>query len=341
MIDTIALHYPIELTGETKEQIVNRLKPLSNKVWGIEENSTTLIINNFRLTVFDSYIFVRGSICKYYFGNNLQTLKYTDIIRAIVKLKNDTGLPIHLFNVSRIDVADNIFTDFPVAQYLKIIDGIDRFEEEHYSSKGVFTGKYFNQSSKTVLLYDKYEECKYRKREFDRRNFNNGIIKHINSDMDVDPKLMEYFKKNGKKVFRYEFRLKKYVKKQLKMPLVQLRDLARKTVFKQLLRIWVKNFLRLRANGTVYRLPVNVTSAKMLTDLLLRAGVEYLGGDFAVQKMIRQHRKADKITSVQQTRLKQKLKKVVSSIDLEECQSNTDFQELKSKILQVALSHLK
>jgi hypothetical protein len=79
----------------------------------------------------------------------------------------------------------------------------------------------------------------------------------------------------------------------------------------------------------------------MLLDLLLRAGVEYMGGYFLVLKMIRQHRKAGFITSVQQTRLIKKLKNVMSSIRLEECESINDFQEVKSKILEAALSHLR
>ncbi len=341
MIDTITLHYPLELIGETKEQIVSRLGPFANKQWGIGEAKTTLILNNFGITIFDSHIFIRGSLCKYYYGDNLQTLKYKDVLKAIIRLKCDTGLPVHLFNISRIDVSDNIFTNYPVTQYLRIIEGIDRFEEEHYSSKGVFTGKYFHQSSKTVLLYDKYEECKYRKRAFDKKNFNNGIFKHINSNTDVDPKLTEYFVQNSKKVFRYEFRLRRNLKKQLALSELQLRDLARRSVFKKLVRIWVKNFLRLQTNCKVNKLPENVTSARMLLDLLLRAGVEYMGGYFLVLKMIRQHRKAGIITSVQQTRLIKKLKNVMSSIRLEECDSINDFQEVKSKILEAALSHLR
>src|ERR1700741_5378163 len=98
MIDTISAYQLLFKLGLTKDKVIKLLEPITRKVF-VKDSITTMILGvygiNFSFTVTDTTIRIKGSICKFYNGNNVQTLSYNDLLKAIVKLGQVTRLPVH------------------------------------------------------------------------------------------------------------------------------------------------------------------------------------------------------------------------------------------------------
>lgn len=61
---------------------------------------------------------VKGSLCKYHFGNNFHTLRLPETSTALEKLEDHLEISIKEMRVTRIDFAENLVLDYPVENYL-------------------------------------------------------------------------------------------------------------------------------------------------------------------------------------------------------------------------------
>ena len=96
-----------------------------------------------------------GSLCKWYLGDNLQTLYRRDIKNAIEKLSDTLHLNIGNADITRLDIAQNILLNYPIRLYLKYF-GL-------YAHKLPLTqnlGIYYEHGNETLCFYDKIEEMK-------------------------------------------------------------------------------------------------------------------------------------------------------------------------------------
>ena len=97
---------------------------------------------------------IHGSICKYYHGNNINTLTLKEAQEAFQRISDTLGIPLSLMHVTRMDIAANIEVDQPVQTYLSLLDSVSRYSKRTYEGKGVS----FETKKQKLVFYDKNKE---------------------------------------------------------------------------------------------------------------------------------------------------------------------------------------
>ncbi|WP_242927880.1 phage/plasmid replication domain-containing protein [Pontibacter vulgaris] len=115
-------------------------------------------LGNLALTITERRISIRGSLCKYYYGDNLHPLNLNDTKLAIEKLSDNLLLPIGNAQVSRLDLASNISMQHPVSLYLHYL-GLAKSYTRLENPKSVT----YNKSNLKLSFYDKVAEMKQKK----------------------------------------------------------------------------------------------------------------------------------------------------------------------------------
>lgn len=207
-------------------------------------------------------LFVGGSLCKYYLGDNFQILDRKDTRRAIEKLSDTLHLPMNKAIITRVDVAANFIMRYPPSVYFGYLGDCGATTRLLQPNS-----VYYCQSNKTLAIYDKISEAK----------------KH----REPIPELYE-----GKNVLRYEYRAIKRLPKALQLPEVRAAMLGQRDVYNTLLNRWRDNY------KTINKIPhINIDFSmykgkKGLYRWALLAKIQDVGGQ---SEMIRQIREAQKI----------------------------------------------
>jgi len=181
-------------------------------------------LKNMRVTLNDSSITVKGSLCKYFYGNNIDTLNLTNTREALNQISADLSIDIHKASVSRIDFSTNIVTDFTPTIYYPYLGQLSRFERYEQPNS-----IYYNQKAKSLLFYDKIEEAK-----------NKGMTipkQHI-----------------GDNLLRYELVLNKGISRYLKYNGLYVQDLGSEELFKKLLHIWYGYYQQIQKHSKTIKI---------------------------------------------------------------------------------------
>ena len=116
-------------------------------------------LNGLKITVSRSGVNVKGgSLCKWYLGDNFQSMGRGDVKRAIEKLSDTLHLPIERASVTRLDIAQNIIVKHPTSVYynhLGILAYAKRLEQPD--------GLYYSQKDGQLVFYDKVKEQKIKR----------------------------------------------------------------------------------------------------------------------------------------------------------------------------------
>lgn len=99
-----------------------------------------------------------GSLCKWYLGDNYQTLGRGDTQRAIEKLSDTLHLPISKATVIRMDLAQNFIVQHPPEVYFNHL-GILRYATRLQEPNGI----YYKQAGGRLAFYDKNKEQKQKR----------------------------------------------------------------------------------------------------------------------------------------------------------------------------------
>lgn len=331
MIDTIRAYILLHVLGLTEADIISLLIDRAEYKFTNERGNTVIKGGKalpFNFEISGTKLWIYGSLCKYYHGDNLQTLTYRETCEAIVRLIEDTELPIHLFKVTRLDISINVLLNEPTSNYIKMFEEYNKYKKVNYYEDYEECGVYYKQKKRKTVLYDKYlEHTKNNKKNKKRRN------NTVNIQREIEPVLDEYFEENGKNVFRYEHRILKTVRENFDRDEFLFRDLMRRSVWNQMVRIGYVHFLKLPWRNTISRLPVNVKGTKELERILLRCGVEYMGGIHSVLKMIENGSKNKLYDNYQQPhRLKKKIEEIDCLTDIGVLANKELYLELREKI---------
>ena len=81
------------------------------------------------MTVFlnERSISVQGSLCKYFYGNNIETLSLTNTREALNQISADLSIDIHKARVTRIDFSTNIITYYTPTVYYPYMGELSLF----------------------------------------------------------------------------------------------------------------------------------------------------------------------------------------------------------------------
>ena len=221
MYDTINMYYNI--LDNPAPSIEKLFEHCNNKSehYNVKNDSSYVQGNlkNMRVTLNESSISVKGSLCKYFYGNNIDTLNLTNTREALNQISADLSIDIHKASVSRIDFSTNIVTDFTPTIYYPYLGQLSRFERYEQPNS-----IYYNQQAKRLLFYDKIEEAK-----------NKGMTipkQHI-----------------GDNLLRYELVLNKGISRYLKYNGLYVQDLGSEELFKKLLHLWYSYYQQIQKHS--------------------------------------------------------------------------------------------
>ena len=174
--------------------------------------SCTGKVLDYTANVNEGGISLKGSLCKSFFGDNIYTLKRQATQQAIEKLNDHLHIDISEAKVTRIDIATNIPTKRPPADYYSYLGQKTHFER----LQSAIDTLYYNNHQRQIIFYDKGKEAR---------------VKNMNI-----PQLLQ-----NNNLFRYEFRILKRINSQLKTE-VTAQTLYNETFYRSIVQRWYNEF---------------------------------------------------------------------------------------------------
>lgn len=261
----------IDFIEETAQYLTNAQEPRYNDfgtyITGYLDNLKVSIKEN-RVKIYDS------SICKYFFGNNFQTLNRADTRAAVEKVSDILHLPFKNADVTRIDFSNNLIMQNDVNDYYKYLGQL-----QYYSRHEQPNGIYYNTGDKQVLFYGKVQEQKAKRQP-----------------------IPELYK--NRNVLRYEMRYKKHIRQQLNRPEITAGLLYDEAFYFDLVARWKNEYLKIqkinndmskiKPTGSTKDLIENIAILKMIEfgqPHLLDLIKEWQGAGLINKKQAQDHRK--------------------------------------------------
>jgi hypothetical protein len=229
MYDTINMYYNI--LDNPAPSIEKLFEHCNNKSehYNVKNDSSYLQGNlkNMRVIYNESSISIKGSLCKYFYGNNIDTLNLTTTREALAQISADLSLDINKARVTRIDFSTNIVTDYTPTIYYPYLGELSRFERCEQPNS-----IYYNQEAKKLLFYDKIAEAKKKQMPIPKQHIGDNLL-------------------------RYELVLKRDVPRYLKYNGLYALDLGSEELFKKLLHIWYGYYQRIQKHSKTIKIMAN------------------------------------------------------------------------------------
>jgi len=297
MLDTVNLWLP---QSQASAGILNSLERAKENIkTSTGEVSFSGYLGNYQVSSFSQGISLKGSLAKYHLGDNFQTLGRKSAQEAIESLSDRLSIDISKAEVKRVDIAENLIMKHQHQAYYDLLGECGRFKRLS-QPKSI----YYQNGSKQSIFYNKVAEGKHR-----------GLSL---------PKVWD-----KKQVLRYEFRLVKKPHEQLNMATFGAESLYDEKVYMKMIDAWYEHYQsikKIRQQGFTGEV---MNSAKLLERQLMLKGMEALGGEQAIFKMIDRAKAEGKFNNrVQAGRLKAKIQTITSDKDLtEESELITELDE--------------
>ena len=149
--------FKIDTDSKKAQDVVSKL---ANVKATTEKNGFTRYKGNFKnffVAVNGIEVYLRGSLNKYYFGDNLRNGTREDTMEAILGLSKDLGLDLMKAKVLGLELGVNIETENPVKEYLQNIKEMARRKR-----KVVGHSLYYLNADKkradVIIFYDKLKQ---------------------------------------------------------------------------------------------------------------------------------------------------------------------------------------
>lgn len=305
MYDSVKFSYSFEHNPKPPKELVFANLHSIRESYDIEtgHNWTSGKSNNMVLHYNTNSISISGSLAKYHYGNNLDTLTREATGNTIAELSDLISVDLSNARVQRIDFSTNFITEYKPKYYFNFLRHLTRFhrQEETYSL-------YYNQTNKKLLFYDKIKEAKK----------NNMPIPNEFKD---------------KNVLRYEFRLLKQLNKFFKRQ-VYVKDLSNKDLYYFLIDEWYKHYKAIdKQKNKIEVMQSKVQTPKDFDKQLLIGLVSSLGYD-TIDDIIEQM-KHNRVFSQKEyySRIKSKYRKM-SKMRIER---EDTINEINEKVKEVVL----
>ena len=258
-------------------------------------------LRNMHFKIYPHGIKINGSLHRYFMGDNLGVFTLDEAKTAFDQLTMESQLNTRDAQIWRFDMACNLKMNQPISTYLDLCERArprGRYKRAEYSGKTV---KFMN-GHRTVQLYDKIAEMKNRKQPIpeDLKNAN---------------------------ILRCEVQYKRRVSKQFNTP-VSPGILCDNTFYSHVIDRWETEFLNIRFRRQ-HRLFREVRVKEFMDHLALH-GLDYTGGEQSALDMLLDAKKNGLINSVQHSRFKARLNRLIRQQGLTEPFSASE--ELKTKI---------
>lgn len=340
MTDTIKAYLLLWELGLTEDQLREHIQNIHPSIqWGKWNTSNSPESNNrvkFRIWVSHNNVNIEGSLCKFHYGNNLQTLNRETTEIAINKLAEILQLPIDLFILSRLDIAENLSVLKDTSSYIDTICGIDKWSTGKYNMKSDATGIYFNQSRKTILLYDKrrHENKKGGKK-------GNPFLVNKTKSTEEKPFIRRFSELFGNNILRIEYRFIKAVGGQLlgKGKDLRLGDLSNEAVYNKMVRYWFRTICQFQYQDKVLPDLTMITDLHELEEAIYCGGIAFFGGAPKIIKSMRRFKSTNAALKSRKCRMIKRIRKL-GQVNTHDSEGRELFLEVRRKAMKIALQHL-
>ena len=249
MYDTVKLSYSLLDNIVPKDtEVFNNLVNITESIdVHTQSNWITGKAKNMVIRRNANSITVQGSLPKYQYGNNLQTLQRADTGLIIEELSDLISTDLSKARLQRVDFSTNIITEHKPQYYYRFLGHLTRFYRHSDNSS-----LYYNQGCKKLLFYDKIKDAKAKQMPIPKQYQNKNVL-------------------------RYEMRLLKQVKKFFKRD-VLANDLINKQLYNYLLDKWYEYYKEIEKQKSKINIMSNqITSPKDFDRQLLIGLVQSLG----------------------------------------------------------------
>ena len=249
MYDTVKLSYSLLDNIVPKDtEVFNNLVNITESIdVDTQSNWITGKAKNMVIRRNANSIKVQGSLPKYQYGNNLQTLQISDTRLIIEELSDLISTDLSKARLQRVDFSTNIITEHKPQYYYRFLGHLTRFYRHSDNSS-----LYYNQGCKKLLFYDKIKDAKAKQMPIPKQYQNKNVL-------------------------RYEMRLLKQVKKFFKRD-VLANDLINKQLYNYLLDKWYEYYKEIEKQKSKINIMSNqITSPKDFDRQLLIGLVQSLG----------------------------------------------------------------
>lgn len=301
MVDDITLWVESDCAFNAQHKLENVIENVNKATGEVIVRGT---IRNLRVTLKHNGILIKGSLTKYYHGNNLENMTRKKVEESIKDLNCNLSVPIDDAIVYRVDLAYNFHLKNPLDGYLSKLGDLRYFKKSTIADGQTVM---YENSRRALVFYDKKAEIKKK----------GGII-------PVD--LKEVY------VLRYELRYKNRVKEQFGK-VVKANDLYNEMFYKKAVSMW----------ASIYHLIYKITDKKVivitgnsreLKNHLMFNGLMALGGEENMYQIIKNNRKMGNIDKHESSRLKKTIKELANTPSL--AFTNDGIGELDAKVKRVA-----
>jgi hypothetical protein len=243
----------IDLLSEVTQKLSNRSEHTFNDGANV---SITGYIDSLKVNVTDNRVKVSdSSICKWFLGDNFQTLTRGDTKRAIEKMSDLLCLPMQKASVTKIDLANNFTVKYSTDVYFNHL-GLLQYYNRLEQNKGL----YYNNSTKKLVFYDKIADYKHK-----------GL-----------PIPLLYANSN---VLRYEMRFFRQLLKQFNIPELRAEMLYDEIFYMNIIDRWYDEYKRINKLRNINEINYNmIKTKKQLSIQALLLLVETKGGEIEIIK---------------------------------------------------------
>lgn len=250
------------------------------------EQVVTGSLNGLKVSVNRYQVKVKnGSLCKWYLGDNFQTLGRGDVQRAIEKLSDTLHLPMSKASITRLDVAQNIITKHPLMVYLNHL-GVLRYATRLQQPSGLY---YCSQAGR-LCFYDKNKEQRAK----------------------GEP-IPELYK--GRNVLRYEQRYTQRLASRFNVPAVTGALLYDEAFYVGVLNRWRDAYKDISKINDITLNFQAMTSKQQLYKMGVLSMVERIGGEVEMITQINEAYKRGDLTAKQAYDLRQAVKEACKAGD--------------------------
>ncbi len=305
MIDTLHI-WAGKKEGAGSDDLLACLPHLDEVSEVLKDNRITFFgrAGNYKVNIYEHGISLKGSLAKYHFNDNMQTLTRSETARAFERLEDDLHLSLQDAQVTRIDIAQNLLMNYEPQAYYSYLG-----DSQHYQRLLQPKSLYYSNQQRVKLFYNKLAEVSKQKR----------TIPEVLSDQNV---------------LRYELRFMKRIPKQLKRD-VTVNQLYSEPFYIEMLNRWVSEYKSIHKMRIINLDPNTMKTPKDFWKQGNLHWIKLIGQETAMQLVedMRSRQAFDKPEYY--SRLKREIKELCSQPDITE--ASELINELDEKVTRVQM----
>ena len=248
----------------------------------------------------------RGSLCKWFLGDNVGRMSRGDTERAIERLSDSLHLPMNRAIITRFDVAQNLIMKHPTSVYINHL-GTLRNATRLIEPDCL----YYIQGAGRLAFYDKTKE----------------VMSHRSGEI---PEICK-----SHNILRYERRFEHRLTHYLNEPDITASTLYNERFYIKVVDFWHNSYKSIEKINNISINPEAMRGKRQLYNAGLLALVEKFGGEAALLEMLKEKQRKGEVTDKQAFDIRKAIREACTSGESLTVKSE-EIEELDKKIKEAA-----